>query len=117
LRCTGTGKCSGKLTLTVRMQGMFEKRGRSGKGGQRRSKTTTIGTATFSIPPGKTTTLELQLNGAGRALFGLVQGRSGRLSAGLTVLKLSPAPSDTSTEGVQLVRAKAAKASRPNGSP
>ena len=54
LACKGTSTCRGKLTLTVKTRD---------KGKQRRSKTTTIGTATFSIPPGKTATLELKLNG------------------------------------------------------
>jgi hypothetical protein len=104
LRCTGTGKCSGKLTLTVRMQVMFEKRGRSGKGGQKRSKTTTIGTASFSISPGKTTTIDVKLNAAGRALL---SAEHGRLNATLTILKSSPTPTQTHTEKVQLMQQKA----------
>jgi hypothetical protein len=106
LTCTGPATCRGKLTLTVRTKG---------KDAKRRSKATTIATATFSIRAGKTTTVELELNGAGRALLGVAQRTIGRLNASMTILKLSPAPADTSTEGVQLLRAKAAKARRPNG--
>jgi hypothetical protein len=101
LTCTGPVTCRGKLTLTVRKRG---------RGAKRRSKTTTIATATFSILAGKTTTVELELNRAGRALLGVAQRTGGRLHASLTVLKLSPAPADTSTDGVQLIRAEAAKA-------
>jgi hypothetical protein len=104
LSCKGTGTCRGKLTLTVKARGMFEKRGRSGKGGTRRFKTTTIGIATFSIPPGKTVPIELKLNGTGRALL---SADHGRLSATLTILKSSPAPSQAHTDNVQLVQQKA----------
>jgi hypothetical protein len=107
LRCAGTGKCNGKVTLTVRMQGTFERHGRSGKGGKRRSETTTIGTASFSISPGKTTTIEVKLNAAGRALL---SADHGRLSASLTILELALSPENTQTKTVQLVQQKAAKA-------
>jgi hypothetical protein len=106
LSCKGTGTCRGKLTLTVRTQGMFEKRGRSGKGGTRRFKTTTIGTASFSIAAGKTVTLELKLNPAGRALL---SAGHGRLNATLTILKSSPAPPQTGNESVRLVLQKVIK--------
>jgi hypothetical protein len=92
LTCTGTGNCVGELTLTVKTRDKGRKK--------RRSKTTVITTSTFSIPPGKTTTVELRLSPAGRAL--LSAGR-GRLGATLTTLKSSPAPSQTHTESVDLV--------------
>lgn len=95
LTCTGTATCRGKLTLTHKM---------TGKDGKQRSKTTTIGTATFSIPPGKTTTIDVKLNAVGRALL---DADHGRLSAILTVLKSTPAPSQTHTENVRLVLRKA----------
>ena len=101
LTCTGTGTCRGKLTLTVKT------RGRDGK---RRSKTTTIGTASFSIAAGKTATVKLTLNGTGRALL---SADHGRLSASLTVAKSSPAPSQTHTETVELAQRKAVKATQP----
>jgi len=41
-----------------------------------------------------------------------VRRRSRRLCAGLTILKSSPAPSQTATENVRLVQVKAAKAKR-----
>jgi hypothetical protein len=108
LRCAGTVKCSGKLTLIV-TPGMFEKRGRSGKGGKRRSKTTAIGTASFSISPGNTTTIDVKLSSAGRVLL---SADHGRLTASLTILKSSPAPSQTHSENVQLMWQKTSRAGR-----
>jgi hypothetical protein len=101
LTCKGTGTCRGRLTLTVRTQGMFETRGRSGKGGTRRFKMTTIGTASFSIAPGKTVTTKLKLNGTGRVLL---SADHERLSATLTILKSSPAPAQTHTDSVHLTQ-------------
>jgi hypothetical protein len=97
---TGTGTCSGKLTLTVKT---------NGKGRRKRSKTTIIGATVFSIASGKTVTVELKLDAAGRALF---KAGHGRLNATLMVLKSSPAPWQTHSEGVQLVRQKITKAKR-----
>jgi hypothetical protein len=105
LRCAGTVKCSGKLSLIVRTPGMFEKRGRSGKGGERRFKTTEIGTASFSISPGKTTVVEIKLDTAGHALL---SADHGRLSATLTIMKSEPVghPIQMQTEKIQLVQQK-----------
>ena len=94
LACTGTGTCAGKVTLT----------GKSTPKKGKKAKTQTIGTATFSIPVGKTATVEIKLDAAGRALL---SSDHGRLGASLTILKTSPAPSQTHTESVQLVQQKA----------
>jgi hypothetical protein len=95
LTCTGTGTCRGKLTLTGKTKG---------KGKKKRSKLTTIGTASFSIPAGRTVTVKLTLNAGGRALLGADHGR---LNATLTTLKYSPTPSQTHSANVQLVQQKA----------
>jgi hypothetical protein len=97
----GTGTCQGKLVLAIKTKA---------KGKGRRPKMTTIGTATFSISPGKTTAVELALDTSGRALLGAAHGH---LTATLTVLKSSPAPSQTNTDSVHLVQQRAAKARRP----
>jgi hypothetical protein len=94
LACAGTTKCAGKLTLTAR--------GTSTKG--KKAKTETIGTATFSISPNETTSIKLTLNAAGKALLGADHGR---LGATLSILKSSPAPSQTHTDSVHLVQQKA----------
>ncbi len=99
LTCTGTGTCRGKLILTIEM--------RSRRKGKRT--TTTIGTAAFSIPAGKTAAIRLTLDAHARALLG-APGDRGRLSATLTVLEFPPAPSRRQTENVQLVRQKTAEA-------
>ena len=83
---------------------MFEKRARSRKGGKKRSKTTTIGTATFSIPLGKTATIKLTLDAAGRALLDMDHGY---LNATLTIRESSPSPAQTNTDSVHLVQQKA----------
>ena len=101
LTCTGTATCSGRLTLTVTRT--------TGKRKKRHTKTQTIGTATFSIPAGKSETVKLTLNGTGRALLGVAHGR---LSATLTIFKASPSPSNTQTQGVRLAQQKATKGRR-----
>jgi hypothetical protein len=101
LTCTGTGTCAGKLTLTVK--GSTTDKGKASK---TKTTTTTIGTASFSIPPGKTATVELTLNRTSRALLGIDHGR---MSASLTILKSSPAPSQTHAENVHLVQQKMTK--------
>ena len=74
---------------------------RKKSGRNKRSVLVTIGTISGSIPSGRTTTVELQLNPAGRML--LLAGR-GALSAKLTILKSSPAPSEEQTDAVRLVQ-------------
>ncbi len=98
LTCTGTATCSGRLTLTVKRT--------TGKGKKRHTKTQTIGTATFSIPAGKSETVKLTLNGTGRALLSSAHGH---LSSTLTILKASPSPSKTQTHGIHLVTTKSKK--------
>jgi hypothetical protein len=99
LTCSDVENCAGKLTL--RVKGGTTKKGKASK-----TKTTTIGTATFSIAPGKTATVQLTLSVVGRALL---KADHGRLSASLTVLKSLPAPVQTHGENVQLVLQKAPK--------
>jgi hypothetical protein len=118
LRCTGTGTCRGNLTLTIRTKDKKITKSEEGKKGKKkRFKTTIIATATFSIPPGKTATVELELNTTGRALLDAAHGH---LTATLTILQLQPGvgggaghPIHTHTEIVRLVRAKAARARKP----
>jgi hypothetical protein len=102
LTCTGTSTCHGTLTLDVKTRG---KRGK-----KRRSKTTTIGTVTFSIQAGKTTATKVELSPAGRALLGTDHGR---LTVKLTIFKSSPGPTQTHIENVRLVRRKAVRAKKP----
>jgi hypothetical protein len=98
LTCTGTATCGGKLTLTVKTT--------TKKGKKKHTKMQTIGTATFSMPAGKSETVKLTLNGTGRALLSAAHGH---LSATLTILKSSPSPSTTQTKNVHLAQQKAKK--------
>ena len=101
LSCTGTATCVGKLTLTVKST--------TGKGKKKRFKTTTIGTAAFSIPAGKTATVTVTLNAAGKALL---KSAHGKLSASLTILESSPAPASTQHKTITLVQKTATKAKK-----
>jgi len=92
LTCADVAPCVGKLTLAA--NGTTKKD----------RKTTAIGTAGFSIPAGNTATIELKLNAPGKALLGADHGRLGAM---LSILKSSPAPSQTHTEDVHLVQQKA----------
>ncbi|MGO9322363.1 MAG: hypothetical protein ACLQBY_16390 [Solirubrobacteraceae bacterium] len=101
LACVGTATCSGKLTLTAL--------GVNGKGKKKHAKTEAIGSAIFSIAAGRTATVKLTLNKTGRALLRVAHGY---LSATLTIVKTSPGPSKTRTQGVHLEQQKMANARR-----
>ncbi len=93
LTCAGTATCTGKLTLTVRRATPKSKKGRA----------ETIGTVSFSVAAGKTTTIKITLDPRGRALL---SASHGRLNASLTILKQSPSPAKTQTESVTLLHSR-----------
>jgi hypothetical protein len=97
LAVTGAGTCRGRLALAVK------RKTRQGK-----TKMQTLASRTFSLPAGRSAVLTLSLNKLGRALL---HAGHGRLSASLTVLKLSPAPASAHTARVRLsvVHSRAAK--------
>jgi hypothetical protein len=99
LACTGTGMCRGRLTL----------KGKSKAKEGKKATAPMIGTADFSIPAGTSATVELKLDTRGRTLLGADRGR---LGATLTILKSSPAPSQTHSEAVRLVREKVRRAGK-----
>ena len=99
LSCASAVTCSGKLTVSAKTKGK----------GEKRAKTETIGTATFSIPAGKTETVKLKLAAAGRKLLSAAHGD---LIASLTILKTSPSPSATQSKSVHLTQQKATKAKK-----
>jgi hypothetical protein len=101
LTCTGTARCTGKLTLTV----TSKSKGKHGK----KAKAETIGTATFSIPEDKTGVVTIKLTPAGRALL---KAAHGKLSASLTVVKSSPSPTSAEHKSVQLAQKKSAKGNK-----
>ncbi len=90
LTCTGTGACTGKLTLTAREAAKKSKK----------SKAEVIGTAAFSLSAGSTATVKLTLDAAGRSLL---KADRGKLSASLAIFKSSPTPSQANTDSVRLV--------------
>jgi hypothetical protein len=68
LACAGSTSCSGTLTLQVK-QSAKRKRGR------RAARNVTIGTASYTIAAGATTSVTVHLNGTGRALLSTDHGR------------------------------------------
>jgi hypothetical protein len=99
LACTGDEECAGKLIFSAKTTS-------KAKDAKKRSRTVTLGTARFSIAAGRTITVKIRLDAAGRALLGTDHGR---VNANLAVLEFAPSPSLTHTESVQLVRQKVAR--------
>jgi hypothetical protein len=89
LTCTGSTTCSGKLTLTAKTT--------TAHGKKKRSKTQTIGTASFSVAAGKTANVEIKLNATGQKLLSTGHGH---LSTQLEIAKSSPSPSEAQTKTV-----------------
>ncbi len=92
LRCTAPVACRGRLTLRLAVA----TRGRAA----RRTRTVTIATAGFSIPPGRTVTVKLKLAAAGRVRL---QADRGRLGADLVIHVPAPDPPRTRAHAVELV--------------
>jgi hypothetical protein len=88
LTSKGPGSCSGRLKLYVKV-----------KAAKGRTKTKTIAAGGFTIAAGKARTITLKLNAAGRALL---SAGHGRLSAKLSILRVSPSPRVTLTSAVRL---------------
>ena len=80
LRCIAVLPCTGRLTITA-----------ATKSPRGRSRSATVGTASFSIPAGRLTTVKVRLNSAGRALL---SAHRGRLTVKLAIRKRSPHPAD-----------------------
>lgn len=84
----GGGTCSGRLTLLVKT-----------KAAHKKLKTRAIAAGSFSLTGGRARIITLKLNSTGRSLL---RAAHGRLSARLTILRLSPAPRATQTATVRL---------------
>jgi IPT/TIG domain-containing protein/FG-GAP repeat protein len=96
---TGAVVCRGKLTLAVRvkLKGAHAKR----------YKTVVIGTASFSISPGKTKLITVRLNAAGRSRLRAANRRG--LAARLTILVSTPGPRRALTHAIRLVLQRVAQ--------
>jgi hypothetical protein len=57
--CPGPGACSGKVTLTAKIT--------TGKGKNKKTKKQTIGSASFSLSPGGSSTIQVKLTGAAKS--------------------------------------------------
>jgi hypothetical protein len=96
LTCTGTGACEGKVTLRV-------------DSALKKGEQETVGGASFSIPAGKTSVIELKLNTVGRALLQTIHKQ---LDATLTILNSLEPASQAQTDNVHLVRQTTTSAKR-----
>jgi hypothetical protein len=103
LECSGgLETCSGTLTLSA-------KETSQGRRAHKSSRTVTIGTATFTIASGRTTTIKLDLNAAGRALL---SAGHGQLSASLTILELGSGAGQPQVRSVHLALQHSARKAR-----
>ena len=93
LTCAGTARsCTGHVVLSAKVFGKHH-----------RAHTVTLAAASFTIPAGRTSAVTLQLSGRERALL---RADHGRMSAKLTLSKLSPAPTQALSRTVRLVLAR-----------
>jgi hypothetical protein len=95
LRGTGHGSCSGKLRLRVKLEL-----------GHHRTMLKTIGTAVFSLSAGRTVSVKVKLNAAGRRKL---RADGGHINASLLIVKSSPVPARSHTASVKLTRVVAHK--------
>lgn len=95
LDCKGGASCGGKLTLSAQA---------TSKAKGKKKRTITIGIAKFSVAAGKTVTVKVKLDAAGRALLDAAHGH---LSAHLTIVQSAPAPIHSQTKSVHLLQQKA----------
>jgi len=98
LRCTASGTCAGKLTLTVKTRVRSARR--NGRRNSRATELLTIGRGTFSLRPGQEATVGVALSASGRTL---ARTAHGHLIARLTIAGTSPAPPVTQFERVRLL--------------
>jgi hypothetical protein len=96
----GAGSCSGKLRLRVNR--------RVG----RRTRVKTIATGTFVLAAGRSRTISIELNAAGRSLL---RAGHGRLRASLLILSSLPAPASSASASVSLAVKHAARTVKHGG--
>ncbi|HUB35646.1 MAG TPA: hypothetical protein VL972_02380 [Solirubrobacteraceae bacterium] len=106
LRASGTGRCAGRVTLSI------SKRVRRVGAGQAGVRKVTIGAGAFTLVAGHNGTVRVKLTRAGRAL--LAAGH-GKLTVSLRLVRSRPAPTQTHSARAHLVAAKANKRVRPPG--
>ena len=98
LRCAASGRCAGKLTLTVTTSAGSATR--KGRRMPRVGERLTIGRGTFTLRPGQQATVAVTLRASGRVL---ARSAHGHLIARLTIATTSPPPSATQFERVRLL--------------
>jgi hypothetical protein len=96
LACVGNEDCSGELTFSAKVTS-------TAKGGRKRSRMVKIATAKFLIVAGKTVTVKVKLDIAGRSLLNAAHGR---LTVSLEILESGSGPEYTHTAKVHLDQRK-----------
>lgn len=91
LTCSGAGTCAGKLALDLKAT--------TGKGRHKHTATEQVAGASFTIPAGKSATIELAIDSAGRTLLKAARGHAAGV---LAILKSTPAPAKTLDETVKV---------------
>jgi uncharacterized repeat protein (TIGR01451 family) len=91
LLCAGAAECTGRLTLAATSTAEHAT--------ARSPRRYELGTGDFAIAPGKTRTISLPLDSAGRALL---RAAHGHRRATLSILTLSPAPRRTQLVSIRL---------------
>jgi hypothetical protein len=98
LSCTGIGRCIGRLALVMRIT--------STRGGRRRLRNLTIGSAAFSLASPATVTITVDVSSRARELLRGIRAPRTRLSGVLAITQTSPGSHPTESEEVQLIAAK-----------
>lgn len=99
LECLGYGRCHGKLILYAK----------AAHGKKKRRGTTMLGSAHFSMPGDSSSTVDVGIDGAGRALL---RENGGLLSARLTIVEVMAGPALTQVTTVRLVQGLSRKRER-----
>jgi len=94
LECLGYATCRGRLRLAIKAI-------TASNGNAKRTRTATIGSASFSIPGDTFKTVKLDMNAVGRALLGAARGQ---LHARLIINELPSSPDSTQTAAVRVVQ-------------
>jgi streptogramin lyase len=98
LKCTGTARCIGKLTISVTVE--------HGRG---RARVVTAATAAFAVAPGTLATLEIPLRRIARAQF---SAKRHRIFCTLAITQRLPAPAQTVRLAAELTQTRAAHRKR-----
>jgi hypothetical protein len=105
LHCTAPGGCHGTLALSTPAS-------TKDRHGKRRTRTISLGSGSFTITGGQTTTVKIKLSAAARALL---HSDRGRISARLTILDTAAGHEQTQVKAVRIVEQTASRSKSKHG--